>query len=129
MSVSFNVTGKLVRKEDEVIISDNFKKRNFFLDITLNPQYNEVICFDLINDKTSLIEEYSEGDVIVVHFNIKCREAKKENLKGRYFTVLQAWKINKYNGETTSENNMDTENNDLLHEEENKTDEEDDLPF
>ena len=99
MSVSFNVTGKFLRKDEEVIINESFKKRTFYVEVTVNPQYKEVLCFDLVNEKTALIEGYNEGDLIIVSFNIKCRESKKEGSFAKYFTVLQAWKINRQGGE------------------------------
>ena len=39
MSVSFNVTGKFLKKEEELVISENFTKRTFLFEVTVNPQY------------------------------------------------------------------------------------------
>ena len=47
MSLSFRIRGSLYKKEDEQIISDNFKKRVFVLEVYDNPVYKDYISFSL----------------------------------------------------------------------------------
>ena len=134
MSVSFNVTGKFLKKEEELVISEKFTKRTFLVEVTVNPQYKEILSFDLINEKTALIEGFNEGDLVVVSFNIKCRESRKERSQGKYFTALQAWKISRY-GEDISKNNSNISSTDntstgeeSVHQDSNET-VDDEIPF
>ena len=87
------ITGKVHAKMDEKQISDNFVKRDFVIEFAENPQYPELISFQLIQDKTDLIDPYEVGQEITVAFNLKGR--KWTNPKGEdvYFNTLQAWKI------------------------------------
>ena len=87
------ITGKVHAKMDEQQISDNFVKRDFVIEFAENPQYPELISFQLIQDKTDLIDPYEVGQEITVGFNLKGR--KWTNPKGEdvYFNTLQAWKI------------------------------------
>ena len=131
MSLSFRIRGSLYKKEDEQIISDNFKKRVFVLEVYDNPVYKDYISFDLIQEKCSFIDGFNIGDFLIVDFNIKGREYKKEGVKDRYFITLQAWRVAK--DETLAENSgtvNNNENNSTTTESNiNNTEEEDDLPF
>ena len=87
------IVGKLIVKNDEQVISDKFKKRDLVVEHSENPQYPELISFQLIQDKTDLIDPFEVGQEITVGFNLKGR--KWTNPKGEdvYFNTLQAWKI------------------------------------
>ena len=85
------VTGKLVN----VLNTQNGKstngkewvKKDFV--IVTDAKYNPEICFTLFGkDKVSLLDDFSIGNEIEVHFNLSSRE-----YKGKYYTQAQAWKI------------------------------------
>lgn len=58
-----------------------------------NPKgHDQYITFVLFNDKCNLLTKFKEGDEVVVHFNLKGREANlPQGIK--YFNTLEAWKI------------------------------------
>lgn len=88
------ITGKLHLKYDEVQINDKFKKREFVLYVEneRNIDWSDHIKFQLIQDKTDLIDATKEGDTIKVHFNLRGREFAKGG-KTSYFNSIDAWRI------------------------------------
>ena len=132
MSLSFRIRGSLYKKEEVQMISENFKKRVFVLEVYDNPLYKDYLVFDLIQEKCSFIDGFNIGDFLIVDFNIKGREYKKEGDKNKYFITLQAWRVSK--DETTATDSIST-NVDNNSQDNNNTDgnslntEEDDLPF
>ena len=87
-----NIVGKLIEIFETQQISDSFKKREFVVEYAENPQYPELIKFELIQDKCSLLDGYSKGNEIDVSFNLKGRKWSKDG-KDMYFTTLQAWRL------------------------------------
>ena len=113
-----NIKGKLIEIFDTVQITDTFKKREFIIEDTKNPEYPEFIKVELIQDKVALLDNLSVGDQINVLINIKGRkwEDKEGNIK--YFNSIQGWKI---------ENDNDEVNQEIKEPENDSSD--DDLPF
>lgn len=86
------ITGTLKVKNDEVQVSDKFKKREFV--ITDNSsQYPQFIQFQLTQDRCSLLESYKLGDELKVFFNIRGREWKNPQGEIKYFNSLEAWRL------------------------------------
>lgn len=89
------VIGKLIYKGETQTIGDGFTKREFVIEFAENPQYPEKVKFELIKDKTALIDSVAIGNEIKIQFNLKGREwTNKEGIK-QYFNSLLAWKIEK----------------------------------
>ena len=85
--MSFDITGKLIAKYDTEKKSEKFSVRDFVIEVT-EGQYPQFIKFQMTNDRCSLIDNYNVGDVIKVHFDLRGRE-----WQGKYFTNLNAWRI------------------------------------
>lgn len=83
---SYEVSGKLKVKMEEQTFSSGFTKREFVL--TTEEQYPQDIKFELIKDKTSLIDKFNDNDTIKVSFNLRGNE-----YNGKYFVNLQAWRV------------------------------------
>ena len=88
-----NIKGKLVDIFDEQQITGSFKKREFVVEYSENPQYPEYIKFELIQDKCSVISSFQIGQEIDVHFNMKGRKWNDPKGGVKYFNTLQAWRI------------------------------------
>tara|TARA_R110000803_G_scaffold74903_4_gene139111 strand:+ start:24414 stop:24761 length:348 start_codon:yes stop_codon:yes gene_type:complete len=89
----FTLKGKLIVKGAEQQISEKFKKREFVVQDD-SSQYPQVISFQLVQDKCSLLEAYNEGDEISVNFNLRGREwVSPKDGTTKYFNSLEAWKI------------------------------------
>ena len=91
---NLSVEGKLKRIHDEQVISDRFKKREFVIET--EEQYPQVLMFQLVQDKTNLIEQFSIGDKVEIFFNLRGREWQKDpSADIRVFDTLDAWRIQK----------------------------------
>ncbi|MFH2132649.1 MAG: DUF3127 domain-containing protein [bacterium] len=88
-----NIKAKLLDIFDINQISASFKKREFVVEYSENPQYPEYLKFELIQDKCELLDKFSIGQEIDVHFNLKGRKWTDPQGKTKYFNTLQAWRI------------------------------------
>lgn len=89
----YSLKGTLKVINPEQVISEKFKKREFVVEEN-SSQYPQVIMFQLAQDKTSLIDGYSEGQEVTVYFNLRGREwTSPKDGQVRYFNTLDAWKI------------------------------------
>ena len=94
--MAYDVTGRLHEIFDEQQVSEKFRKREFVLEVQ-DGQYPEHIKFQMVQDKTSLIDPYKMGDEVKVTFNLRGRGFNK-NGQMLYFTNLEAWKIEAASG-------------------------------
>jgi len=89
-----DITGKLIDRSAAIQVSDKFRKREFVIEVADNPQYPELICFQLIQDKCDMIDAYQMGQPIKVHFDLRGRKWEPNDGRDpRYFNTLQAWKL------------------------------------
>ena len=65
-------------------------KQTFVIDT--GEEYNNILAFEVFGqDKVDNLNKYNKvGDKVSVEFNVQCNE-----WQGRYFTSLQAWRIEK----------------------------------
>ena len=116
----FTLKGKLIVKGDEQQVSEKFKKREFVIQDE-DAKYPQVISFQLVQDKCSLLEAYNEGDVINVNFNVRGREwTSPKDGETKYFNSLEAWKIEGAGAGTSTKAKIPVASG---------ADEADDLPF
>ena len=86
-------SGKIHHIYNEHVISDNFKKREFILEIAQNPQYPQYVKFEFIQDKCDLLDSFEVGQVVDIEFNLNGRlAANKEGINVCY-NCLQAWRV------------------------------------
>ena len=81
--MNFSVKGKLHKVFESQKVSDKLEIRDFV--IKTEEQYPQYIKFQLMNDKTSQVDGFSEGQNIEVSFNLRGREND-----GKSYTNLQA---------------------------------------
>jgi sulfur relay (sulfurtransferase) DsrF/TusC family protein len=94
--MAYEATGRLHDIMDEQQVSEKFRKREFVLEV-VDGQYPEHIKFQLVQDKTALIDQYKIGDEVRVQFNLRGRGFNK-NGQMLYFTNLEAWRIEPSSG-------------------------------
>lgn len=94
--MAYDATGRLHEIFDEQQVSEKFRKREFVLEV-VDGQYPEHIKFQLVQDKTALIDQYKVGDEVKVAFNLRGRGFNK-NGQMLYFTNLEAWRIEASSG-------------------------------
>lgn len=93
--MSYELTGKLVAKYDEVQRTATFKTREFVVeksDEIGGRTVTNYVKFQSVQDKTSIVDRVNIGDEIKVHFNIKGSKWEKDG-KVNYITNLDAWRI------------------------------------
>ena len=88
-----NIKGKILELFDTVQVTDSFRKREFVLEYSENPQYPEFIKFELIQDKCDLLDDLQVAQQVDVYFNLKGRKWTDPQGQVKYFNSLQAWRI------------------------------------
>ena len=94
--MSYELTGKLIEKFDVQQVSDSFKKREFVVEKEENVAgnvYTEVIKFQCVQDKVSMLDNVNVNDIVTVSFNIRGRKWDKPGGDTIYFTNLDAWRM------------------------------------
>ena len=85
--MSFEITGKLVKKYETETKGESFRVRDFVIS-TQDGQYENFVKFQTTQDRTSIIDDMKEGDEIKVHFDLRGRQ-----WQDKYFTNLNAWRV------------------------------------
>lgn len=99
----FELNGVVKLKRDEQKVSDSFKKREFV--VTDNSSnYPQHILFQLTQERCRQLDEINVGDQVKVSFFIKGREWQGKDGSGvKYFTSLDAWKVERGSKEYAQE--------------------------
>ena len=84
--MSFETEGKLHKMYDQEVKGESFRVREFVIET--QDQYPQFVKFQLTQDRCDLLNDYNEGQMIKVSFDLRGRE-----WQGRYFTNLNAWRI------------------------------------
>ena len=96
-----NLKAKILEIFETTQVTDTFKKREFVVEYSENPQYPEFIKFELTQDRCDLISQYKSGDEVDVWFNLRGRKWTDPQGQVKYFNSLQAWKIDSVQPENT----------------------------
>ncbi len=97
--MSFEISGKVVKIFDIESKTASFQAREFVIE-TVNDRYPQMIKFQLTQDRCSIVDNYKNGDEIKVYFDLRGREWNE-----KYFTNLNAWKIEAAQAPTAAINN------------------------
>ena len=92
---SFELAGKIVEIYDTQQVSDTFKKREFVVETTDNKSgrdFTEFIKFQMVQERSIQLDNYSIGDNVKVSFNIRGRKYEKNGIVS-YFSNLEAWRL------------------------------------
>jgi single-strand DNA-binding protein len=89
--MSFETEGILHKKYEIESKSASFQTREFV--ITTDGTYPQFVKFQLTQDKCGVIDSCNEGEKVKVYFDLRGRE-----WQGKYFTNLNAWKVEKVSG-------------------------------
>ena len=85
--MAFEVEGKLHRIFPTEQKSANFAAREFVLEVP-DGNYPQLVKFQAVQERCSLLDSYNEGDRVKVSFDLRGRE-----WNGKYMTNLNAWRI------------------------------------
>lgn len=87
--MSFEIQGKLHKKYDVETKTASFQAREFILLIE-EGNYPQYIKFQLTQERCNILDSYEEGGSVKVWFDLRGREWNE-----KYFTNLNAWKMEK----------------------------------
>ena len=124
-----DIQGKLIEKYETTKINDSFRKREFVVQYVENPQYPELLKFDLIQDRCDLLEEFNIGDTLKVEFNLKGRKWTDPSGNDKYFNTLQAWRLSPVSSEIEPQDPTKTNSRPSAEITKDSFSEDDNLPF
>jgi hypothetical protein len=84
--MAYELQGKVIKIDDVQTFGSGFTKREFV--VRTEEQYPQDIKFELVKDKTALLDSYKLGDAIKVSFDIRGSE-----WQGKHFVNLTAWRL------------------------------------
>ena len=86
------ITATVKRIEETKTVGQNdFKTRN--LVVTTEEQYPQVLSFQFVKDKTSILDKFTANQTVKITFNLKGREHTNQKNELVVYNTLDAWKI------------------------------------
>lgn len=120
------VEGIIKKIGEEQQITGTFKKKE--LVVTTEEQYPQLIMIEFVQDKTGLLDNFSEGDRVNVGINLRGREWTSPQGEVKYFNSLHGWRIEKKGSEMV-ESSAPSSSSASMPPMPPMDDDEDDLPF
>lgn len=89
------LSGIMKKIMDTQTFPSGFRKREFVLEYAENPQYPQLLLFQLTQDKVEIPDKWKivPGLEVEVSFNLRGREWVSPEGKTMYFNSLEAWRI------------------------------------
>ena len=122
--MSYDVTGTIVKIYETETKGESFRVRDFVIKTIDGGQYDNFVKFQTTQDRTAIIDDYSEGDEIKVHFDLRGRQ-----WQDKYFTNLNAWRVEKIGGDAAPRSEAPNFNDVPSASDEPSAEASDDLPF
>ena len=124
-----NIKGRLIEKFETQQVSDSFRKREFVVEFAENPQYPELLKFELIQTNCEQLDQIDLNTDISVTFKLKGRKWTDKQGKTMYFNSLQAWRVEAAAETTTGQDGNPPPPEEPNWMSESSASEDDDLPF
>lgn len=93
MQYEFTGIVKVIKPVQE--FTATFKKRELVV-TSEDERFPQNVVFEVVNDKTILLDAIQPGERVTVTFDIRGNESKTQ--PGRYFNSLRVWKLAKADG-------------------------------
>ncbi len=87
------IQGTLHKKFDTEQKTPTFRVREFVLKYEDNPQYPQLIKFQITQDRCEALDGFAEGAKLDIDFDIRGREWTSPDGTVRYFNSLDAWRL------------------------------------
>ena len=99
MSNSYEATGPILAIMDTQQINDTFRKREFVVEVP-DGNYPQAIKFQVVQDKTDMLDAFDVGDEVTVSFNLRGREfTRRSDGSKDYWINLDCWRLEKAGGD------------------------------
>lgn len=92
MNRQFKMTGVVERIFDTETVNDKFRKRVFVIN-DMDEKYPQLISFQCIQDRVTILDTLGEGQEVEVAFNLRGREWTSPDGETKYFNTLEAWRV------------------------------------
>lgn len=83
----YEAKGKIKLISDTQTFPSGFTKREFVL-TTAHDKFPQDLKFEVVKDRCTMLDEYSEGQNVLVTFDIRGNE-----YNGKYYVNLSCWKL------------------------------------
>jgi len=93
--MGIQVSGKLHATFEAQQVTQRFRKREFVVELTDNPDYPQFVLFQLTGDSCDHIDGFKVGDAIRLEFNLRGREWTSPQGETKFFNSLDVWTIEK----------------------------------
>lgn len=126
------IIGTVYRIFETQQINPTFRKREFVVEYSENPNYPQFIKFEAIQEKCDDLNNFQLGDRVEVSFNLKGRKWINQQNQEVFFNTLDAWRIVKLDNassNTSSNSYNNSSNPSSTSETLDSIEENDDLPF
>lgn len=126
------ITGIVYRIFDTQQVNATFRKREFVVEYSENPNYPQFIKFETIQEKCDDLNHFKIGDRVEVSFNLKGRKWINQQNQEVFFNTLDAWRIVKLDSATNNNSSTSTpitSHTNQSDETFSSLEENDDLPF
>jgi hypothetical protein len=124
MAQTFELEGTLKQLFDTQTFASGFAKREFVVEVP-DGKYPQMLKFECVKDKISMLDGVKIGDSVKVAFDIRGSEYKE-----RFYVNLNAWKITKgEGGDGESRIERDPVNSSFDSQFDNEPESSDDIPF
>lgn len=93
--MTYEITGKLIAKYDEVQRTATFKTREFVIEVTESGNgrdFTNYVKMQCVQDRTAIVNAHKIGDMVKVSFNIRGTKWSRDG-KENYITNLDAWRM------------------------------------
>lgn len=120
---TFELEGTLKHLFDTQTFASGFSKREFVIEVQ-DGKFPQMIKFECLKDKTSMLDGLSVGDSLKVAFDIRGSEYKE-----RFYVNLNAWKIAKSDGSSGGGDEPPQGGSSFDSQFDNEPDASDDIPF
>ena len=77
--------------ETQTFGNNGFRKREVV--ITTEEQYPQHLMIEFVQDKTELLNNFSEGQPVKISINLRGREWTNPQGEVKYFNSIQGWRI------------------------------------
>ncbi|MEY3395899.1 MAG: hypothetical protein RL346_2136 [Verrucomicrobiota bacterium] len=122
----YEASGKIKLISETQSFPSGFSKREFVV-TTGDSKYPQDLKFEVVKDKCAVLDNYREGQDVVVNFDIRGNE-----YNGKYYVNLSCWKLTGGKGSTTaheSSHERAAHSEPAAEELRNTDDFDDDIPF
>ena len=96
--MGITVNGKLHTIFETKQITERFQKREFVVEMTDNPQYPQVVLFQLTGNRCDVLDEFKVDDEVRIEFSLRGREWTSPQGDVKYFNSLDVWTLESAGG-------------------------------